>query len=349
LQGTAKTLLIRADANATIGTGHVMRCLALAQAWMERGGEATFAVRELPEPLLRRLDAEGVTCETLAAQPESEAPQLADMAIRLRASWVTVDLPHADGTYERCLKEAGLHLLLVDDGLKQETHCADVILNQNLGASASQYARREATTELLLGPQYILLRREFRAGRGQRREKRREKLRVLVSLGGSDPGNWSARILEGCERVRRERLDVMVVAGAANPHADELRSQAAKSGWRLRTDVTHMQELMAWADLAITAAGGTLWELLCMGCPVLSYWRHPVQAQVIADLSRRGVIRDMGSVETFDGERLAHAIEEVASAAAEQRVRMAQAGQQLVDGSGADRVCEALLKNKVSV
>jgi UDP-2,4-diacetamido-2,4,6-trideoxy-beta-L-altropyranose hydrolase len=339
------TLLIRADSNASIGTGHVMRCLALAQAWMERGGKSTFAVQQLPESLARRLGTEGVSFESLPAKPGAEAEKLAEIAIRERASWVVVDLPYTEDAYQRCLLDAGLHMLLVDDGLRAGTYCADIILNQNLGADTSRYPQRDART-LLLGPQYILLRREFRTGSRPSRKKQTEGDRILVSLGGSDPGNLSARILDALDRACMDRLEVMVVAGAANSHADELRSRVAKSGWRLRTDVTHMQELMVWADMAIIAAGGTLWELLCMGCPVLSYSRNSVQAQVVAELAANGVIRDMGGVEEFDGEALVQVVAELASAP-EERARMSEAGQQLVDGGGAERVCNALLTKQV--
>ena len=341
------TLLIRADADASIGTGHVMRCLALAQAWMERGGNAAFAVRNLPESLSRRLSAEGITCENLPVKPGAEAEQVAESATRKRADWVAVDLPHADGAYQRALKEAGLQVLLLDDGLRPATHCADLILNQNFAADAGQYPQRDANTGLLLGPQYILLRREFRTGLKRSRQRHTESRRILVTMGGSDPGNLTAQILELFESAGLVGLEVMVAAGAANPNADELRSQVAKSGWRLRTDVTHMQELMMWADIAIIAAGGTLWELLCLGCPVLSYWRNRVQARVVMDLASQGVIRDMGSVETLNGQTLVRAVEALLSLPGE-RTRMSQAGQQLVDGNGAERVCDALLKHQVS-
>jgi UDP-2,4-diacetamido-2,4,6-trideoxy-beta-L-altropyranose hydrolase len=337
-------LVIRADANATIGTGHVMRCLALAQAWMDRGGEVTFVSQEMPEAVAARLLAEKAGLKIVSPLEDSEAESawLAEYARQHEAAWIVLDLSCTDLAYQRKLKDAGLRVMVADDGLRETGHCADVILNQNLGANPDFYKACESATQLLLGPRFILLRREFSQGSGAPRVTSTAVRRILVTMGGSDPGNLGQRVLEGLRGARIDGMQVTVVAGAANPHLDLLRSAVAESGWCLRTDVTHMEEIMMWGDAAVIVAGGTLWELLYLGCPVLSYSRNSVQAGVLSSLRDKGVVRDLGCVDGFDADALARAIETLA-ASREDRQQMSQAGRELVDGRGAERVCEALL------
>ena len=342
-------LVIRADAGVQQGTGHVMRCLALAQAWMDRGGEVTFIASELPESLARRLTSEGIEIVRLSALPGSaeDARQTAEHARERGAEWVVVDGYRFNYEFQRKLRDRGCKVLLVDDYGQAGACCAEVILDQNLQTDETFYQPREPNTRTLLGTRYALLRREFSRG-GGRRDVAAVGRKVLVTLGGSDPDNFSLRVLEGLQQVRVKGLELTVVVGSTNPHVESLGSAVSRFGnaGRMLFDVPDMTESMAWADMAVIAAGGTLWELLCRGCPVLSYARNSVQARVISELGRQGIVRDMGTVDLFSAEGLAPAIETLAESPDERR-RMSLAGQTLVDGGGARQVCRALLTNQV--
>jgi UDP-2,4-diacetamido-2,4,6-trideoxy-beta-L-altropyranose hydrolase len=350
LSPNSGTLILRSDASIAIGIGHVMRCLALAQAWQDTGGKAVFAMAEISPSVRERLLAEGVEVISLAAQPGSreDARCAAKLACEREASWVVVDGYHFGAEYQAELKAAGLRVLFVDDNGHASHYAADLVLNQNAHAKESSYPSREPYTRLLLGTRYVLLRREFELWREWAREVPAVGRKILITMGGSDPDNITARAIEALAHVRVEALEARVVVGGSNPHLGLLEEAVARSGRAVRVhrNTNEMPELMAWADVALIAAGGTLWELLFMCCPVLSYARNPVQGRIIADLGREGVVRDLGHPQDFDSAYLGTAITELAQSPA-CRSRMAALGRERIDGRGAGRTCELLIDQKV--
>jgi len=158
-------LLIRADADSRIGVGHVMRCLALAQAWQDSGGEAVFVATELPGGLEERLLHEGFQLIRIPAPvggPEDAAATLA-AARNHSAVWIVVDGYAFTASFLDALREAGSRVLAIDDMANLERYPVDVLLNQNLSATPAAYdGRAGSSTTLLLGPRFSLLRREFR-------------------------------------------------------------------------------------------------------------------------------------------------------------------------------------------
>ena len=334
-------LLIRADASLAIGTGHVMRCVALAQAWQAAGGMASLVAAELPDALAPRVTEEGVNLAWIRgfAGSSEDAEETVAQARRIGADWVVIDGDRFGSDFLATVRGAGFRVLLIDDFADRESFPADVIVNPDLDDDGHPYRKRGATAQLLLGPSYILLRREFR------QEIEKETIpkignRILVTLGGSDPENLSPEIasaLAGCPD-----LEITVVAGAGFDAVDKLFALQS-ANLRVVFNPQNMAQFMKNADIAIVVAGGTLWELLSMGCSVLSYSRNLAQARVIQALSRRGVLVDMGQTNNFDSSRLVKAVTElVASDSA--RERMATMGRALVDGSGAARVVEAVLR-----
>ena len=259
-------LLIRADADTRMGTGHVMRCLALAQAWQDAGGQVTFLSAALPPGLESRLNAEGMTLVTL----DADAAQTALVAQELGADWVVLDGYHFDAGSQRALKDAGARLLVLDDNGDSDAYSADLVLNQNVHARAEWYASRAPDTRLLLGTRYALLRREFRVRHDRPRGTPKVARKVLVTLGGSDPDNVTLKVLDALALIRAESLDVTVVVGGGSPHRASLEDAAARMPFPVRVVVNaaNMPELMAWADVAISAAGSTVWELAFSRRPV---------------------------------------------------------------------------------
>ena len=190
-------LLIRADGGPQIGTGHLMRCLALAQHWLLERGPVTFLLAADAPTFSARLRGEGGDRQLIDVEPGSEADAQATStaAAELGARWIVCDGYHFGADYQRRLKADGRRLLFVDDYGHGGEYCADLVLNQNLYAEPSPYARRETATELLLGSRYALLRREFvaaeRPGGGQRIVPP-DATRILITLGGADPAGFTA-------------------------------------------------------------------------------------------------------------------------------------------------------------
>jgi UDP-2,4-diacetamido-2,4,6-trideoxy-beta-L-altropyranose hydrolase len=338
-------LLIRADASLAIGTGHVMRCLALAQAWQDAGGTASLAAAELPNALSPRLTAEGVSPSRVHAAPggPEDAAETVAQARRLRADWVVIDGDRFGSDFLETVRAAGLRVLLIDDFASREAFPADLIVNPNLDDSLDDheepYRKQGASARLLTGPSYVLLRREFRQGNeNERREIRQTGSRILVTLGGSDPENLTPKIAGAL--ARSSDLEVTVIAGAGYDKVNELRKLNA-SNLRVVCNPPNMAQFMQDSDQAIIAAGGTLWELLSMGCAVLSYSRTIVQARVVHVLSNRGVVVDLGETRHFDPATLTVSVIELAGSRLA-RERMTTVGHMLVDGQGAARVVEVM-------
>jgi UDP-2,4-diacetamido-2,4,6-trideoxy-beta-L-altropyranose hydrolase len=324
-----------------MGTGHVMRCLALAQAWQDAGGRAVFASAECPAPLAERLRGEGAEVARLEAEPggEKDASATALLADREGARWVVADGYQFGGEYQSALKGTGLRLLFVDDAGHAGHYSADLVLNQNVYADAGFYAAREPRTRLLLGTRYALLRREFRLWAERRRDVPEVARRLLLTMGGGDASNVTLKALRGIELAESEPLSVTVLVGGGNPHHGELVAFAARSRHRveLKTGGTDVPELMAEADVALTGGGTTCLELALMGLPFIIFVLADNQAPGAVRLAEQQAAVNLGSHERVTPEQVAEAFGRL-SKDASARAEMSRRGRSLVDGLGAERV-----------
>jgi UDP-2,4-diacetamido-2,4,6-trideoxy-beta-L-altropyranose hydrolase len=335
-------LLIRADANARMGTGHLMRCLALAQAWQAQGGEAIFVTACENTGLLGRLRDEGLQVIRLErAFPDADDwAMTSQVLVAHPGAWVVLDGYNFDPSYQLRVKEAGHPLLVIDDMAHLDHYYADVVLNQNLHAAQLTYSC-EPYTCLLLGTRYVLLRREFWPWCGWQREIPDIARKVLVTLGGADPDNVTFKIVQALRQVDVDGLEVVVVIGASNPHHQELEFAVRHSPFaiRLENNVTNMPELMAWADVAISAGGSTCWELAFMGLPNLALILSDNQRPVAEGLGATDVAVNLGLAASLTPHDIAHMLAEL-GCAFERRTFMARRGRELVDDLGAARVVQ---------
>jgi UDP-2,4-diacetamido-2,4,6-trideoxy-beta-L-altropyranose hydrolase len=335
-------LCIRADATTQMGTGHVMRCLALAQAWQDTGGHAIFLTASLPDALKARLEADGHEVVPLAVHrgTNADAKRTAQRAHEADARWVVVDGYHFSGAFHCQVRADGLKVLAVDDNGDTDHYWADLVVNQNLHAHERLYESREPYTRLLLGPSFAMLRREFRAWSGRQREVPTKARKLLVTLGGSDPDKVTLKVIDALGRVRTTNLETMVVIGAGCPHLAEL-TEAARScptPMRLQCNVGNMAELMAGADVAVAAGGSTTWERALLGLPSIVIVLAENQVQLAAAAAEAGIGWNLGRHEVLSASVLADAIERLLDAT-EERARMARRGRDLIDGRGAARIC----------
>ena len=342
---TPTTLLIRADASPRMGTGHVMRCLALGQAWQAEGGAVVFASAQYVAGLDARIrdeQMEIVHLSVLAGGPDDAAATVA-AARACGAAWVVLDGYHFSGAYQRVLKEAGLRVMAVDDFVHTDHYWADLVLNQDVYAAARLYESREAGTELLLGTDYAFLRREFWSCPRPDIRVPETARRLLVTLGGADPTNSSLKIVEALRHPGAEDLESLIVIGPSNPYRAEVETAAAAQAGRIRVVCCppDIPGLMQWCDLAISAGGSTMWEL--------AYFRVPCMVLVLIEnqLSTALVLERMGACRV-----LADALHKSPPALGEEIVRLAadavarksyaEKFGSLIDGRGAQRVCAAL-------
>ena len=339
--------MIRTDASTQIGTGHVMRCLALAQAWQDTQGQPIFVMTTSVPALEERLQSEGMQVVHLTTEPGSldDAQQTATLAHQFGATWVVVDGYHFGGEYQQILKQSKLHLLFIDDYGHAEHYYADFVLNQNISADEQWYQNREPYTQLLLGTRYVLLRREFWQWRGWQRTVSPVAKKVLVTLGGADPDNVTLKVIQSLQLVEVEKLDAVIVIGGSNPHYENIKIavQDSRFAIRLERNVTNMPELMAWADVAISAGGSTCWELGFMGLPSILLILAENQRAIAEGLENSGCFVNLGWHEKLDIRNTARWLHKLL-VSSKRRSNITKSLQELVDGQGAFRIVTQLIK-----
>ena len=337
-------LLIRADASREIGTGHVMRCLALAQAWQEKGGQVHVRGR-MSDGLRARLGGEEVELVDVDEEggTPADAQATASYAEEVGASWIVVDGYHFGGAYQRNLREAGHRILFIDDYGPADRYEADLVLNQNIDAEEGLYADRAEHTDLLLGPTFALLRKEFWPWREPRREIRAEADHILVTLGGADPENVTTEAVEALGSLEASSVRATAVIGGSNPHEDAIRAAAksARVPIDVRQNVDDMAELMADSDIAVSAGGSTCWELAFMGIPNVIMVLAENQKGIARALDGAGTAVNLGWYENVGAWEIESAVGSLLRNERKRR-RMSNRAQALVDGWGTERAVSAM-------
>lgn len=346
----------RADASFAIGTGHIIRCLTLARALAVRGHNCCFVCRDLPGalgPLISQefpLDLLPAPDGPLPEGPPAHAtwagvPWHRDAAETRSAigtpDWLIVDHYAFDARWHNAVQPAGARVMVLDD-LADRPHACDLLLDQNLGRVGEDYDNLlPERAERLIGPHYALLRSEFTMARSAALERRGGPLRnLLITLGGVDAINASGLCLAALATIPLpEMLKVKVALGPSAPHLWDL--QAMKLPYPCEILVgANMSELMLEADACIGAAGGSAWERCAMGLPTLQLIVAENQRTAAAALVDAGAALSLGTLDEDLPSRLAKALAELSDPTRSKRMSLAAA--RVADGSGADRVVDAL-------
>lgn len=337
------TLLIRADASIHGGTGHVMRCLALAQGCKAMDGEAEFFLGQSTTSLDRRIEAAGFAVQHANVTPGTagDATETLSRARAIEPSWIVADGYHFGAAWQEQIKGAEIPLLLLDDYGHATHYYADVVLNQNLHADEQPYVSREPYTELLLGTRFALLRDEFLKEQSWERETPPLARKILVTLGGSDPANVTGGVMELLSTM--ESAEITIVVGGSNPHLDLLRHRAANlpCPMKVTVDAYNMPQLMRWADVVIAAGGTTSWELAFMGLPSVVITLADNQMDISEALDRAGVSISIGKWNSEGKGRLMLELPPLL-AHPSRREQMSRKGRELVDGCGRERVLKTI-------
>jgi UDP-2,4-diacetamido-2,4,6-trideoxy-beta-L-altropyranose hydrolase len=345
-------LFIRSDANPSMGAGHVMRCIALAQAWKKRGGTVTF-ITHCPSPsILKRIESEGfclIQMEEIC--PSDQDIQKTLKIIKVKQSplsqdseehnWVVLDGYHFTSDYQKAIMESGFKLLVIDDYNHLDHYNADILLNQNIGAHHFNYSCLPGT-EKLLGTKFVMLRSEFLSDKKTKNLPQKAK-NILVTMGGSDPDNITLKILQVINQIDDPELDFKIIAGPGNPHIKILKEVAQRKSGRIHLiDQADMPEMLVWADLCITAGGSTCWELCFSGVPFLILTIAENQLNSVLRLTQAGAAINLGKKESLIPEKIYHCILTTVNDI-KTRQGLIKSGANLVDGKGTKRIVRQML------
>lgn len=362
----AVRVAFRADASVQIGTGHVMRCLTLADELTRQGHECRFVCREheghlgelitskgygltlLPSCSDNELDTKDSRSDNyarwLGVPWQEDARQTLDALTPWQPDWLVVDHYALDAEWERALANVVGSIMVIDD-LANRCHECALLLDQNLGRVESDYdGLLPEDCQRLTGPGYALLRPEFANLREQslKRRQQPELKRILISLGGVDRTNVTGQVLDALsESALPVTTELDIIMGAAAPYLDEVRQQVARMPFKatVSVGVTDMAERMCLADLSIGAVGSTSWERCCLGLPAILMVLAENQKSAAEALKRSGavIIINSGVGVRAELERLMN------SDNTENRLtRMIQLGSDLVQGDGCTRVVNEL-------
>lgn len=362
-------IVFRTDASVQIGTGHVMRCLTLADVLREHGAQCAFICRPHVGHLLdliRQRDHLALALPALDQDIQSDATStshaawlgtdwrtdanetrkaLTDALGEAIVDWLVVDHYALDERWEQALRTNCQRLMVIDD-LADRPHDCDLLLDQNLGRNVQDYGGLlKQYTSALIGPTYALLRPEFAQFRFQSLARRvKPSLKhLLISMGGVDKDNVTGQVLEALKTCPMPTdLHITVVMGPHSPCLAQVQLHSAQMPWstEVRVGVNNMAQLMAGSDLAIGAAGSTSWERCCLGVPSLVFVLAANQSAGADALQKAGVAIALQSTEELvqfvqnnllTGSRLLEFL------------KMGQQAAKLTDGAGATRVIQYLM------
>lgn len=336
----------RADASVQIGSGHVMRCLTLADILRTRGAETRFLCRQMPGHLGELILARGHALAWLPDTGSDAECSAAALAAGAPHDWLVVDHYGLAADWERTQRVVAKKILVIDD-LADRTHDCDLLLDQNLQEAGRYDVLLAADCRQLIGPRYALLRPQFAAAHAQQLARSGRVRRVLVFFGGADAGGETLKALAALDMLGRSDLAVDVVIGQSNPHHAAIAAACSGlPGTALHRQVEDMATLMASADLFVGAGGGSSWERCCLGLPALVLATADNQIGQSRALAREGAQLYLGPAQAVAADRLAHALGGLIDLP-DLLVHMASQGQSLVDGRGALRVADHLVAESI--
>lgn len=343
-------LCFRVDWGPSIGIGHVMRCLALAQAWQDRGGFVSLATTSNSPLLLERIRHENIAIHHILAPIGGEEDALATVQIAKQTSstWVVLDGYDFELGYPLLIQRAGLRVLAIDDLADLELSGCTAVLNPNFYAQKALYeGKTDLFAYLFLGPHFALIRREFLLKMRRHLSPPPQRVvNILITLGGADPQNATRLLMELlATRVLPFRMYITIVVGSSNPHLASLEEYLPELEKRhyvkIEVNPPNLPELIQLADLAISAAGGSTMELAFLGTPMALIVAAANQRGVATSLENHGVAFLLGDSKQLLSEEKLDAFFQLLEAPDKLHCMRLRA-RQIVDGQGAARVAERL-------
>jgi UDP-2,4-diacetamido-2,4,6-trideoxy-beta-L-altropyranose hydrolase len=328
----------RADAGPDIGLGHARRCLTLAGALRELGVESLFVVAG---DRRAREWFESSDFEVVPIDPARDLPGTLEHCRTHQVRVIVVDSLLLGTAYLTALGGAGLRVAVIDDLADHELP-VDLVVNASAGAERLRY-RGAPSTRFLLGPRYALLRPQFSQA-GVRSVADRVR-RILVTVGGGDPGDLTSRLVGWTSRALGA-VEQDVVIGPFSARSEALRASADEAGGRVvfHEDPKDLAALMLAADVALCGGGQTTYELAATGTPALAICLAENQTPSLTALAEAGTLAWIGDAGDADLET--KIVAGLAGLFADRtcRERMNRTGRALVDGRGAVRVAHAVVE-----
>ena len=339
-------IFIRADANSEIGSGHLMRCLSVADRIRETGRVVCFLVAdENPIPQLTEWKMPYRVMGSDYRHPEEELSLLCPVLEKAGHPVLLVDSYYVTPDYLQTLRNHA-YVAYMDDRIRFP-YPVDAVINYNIYGDLLPYGGEgwPAGTEFLLGTEYVPLRREFSECAGELKKKT-EVQDVLITTGGSDKYLLSKGFLEAfLADEELSRLHYHVVCGAFHPDVEGMKRYCEQfPRVSLYHNVTRMSELMEKCDLAVTAAGSTMYELSALGIPLCCFSFVDNQEQILDTFVQKELVIYGGNFLTLGDRLFAETVEQLKAFLRDgyRYTEHSERLRKLVDGRGAARIAQFL-------
>lgn len=245
-------VLIRTDASTEIGSGHVMRCLTIAEKLRSRNCNVSFFMKRLSGNLIAYVQSRGFKV--------IDHFQTVDLCI--------IDHYEIDERWEQTIRPFVRKIVVIDD-LANRQHDCDLIIDPNVVPNfATRYdSLVPETCVKLLGPKNLIIREEFIQERQRQRWRDGTVDQLLIFMGGTDPTNETIKVLQALQKVNSEFSHVDVVVGNGNTKSEKIKEICRVIGYHFHQQINYMAFLMRQADFSIGAGGSTTWERCYVGLP----------------------------------------------------------------------------------
>ncbi len=352
-------VVFRVDSSVGMGSGHLMRCLTLAESLRESGAQLHFICRDHQGNIIDMLKQKALPVTVLPApiitntsggEDFAGASQQQDAKESIAAlnkeipDWLVVDHYGLGIEWEQQIRPHVKQLMVLDD-FPNRRHDCDLLLDQNYSPDSAQLYHQfvPETCKLLLGSQYTLLQKEFSSMRQQLKPRNHQVKRVLVFFtAGNDQGE-TLKAMKGIELFgQADRVDVVV--GQSNPDNPEIIQKCQELNWQYHCQVNYMPELIAEADLVIGGGGSSNWERCALGVPALVTILAENQAPIAHALDQAGIIDNLGWNTGLQPSDYEKALKNITS---QHLAEMSEKAFKLVDAKGAERVAAMLFSNQL--
>ena len=343
--------LFRADGNEKVGTGHIMRCLSIADSLKSKGEEAVFAAADdKMKMLIEKRGYECVVLHTSFENMEDELSALTELPVFKSASAVIVDSYFVTERYFNIIGESK-KTVYIDDRAAYAFE-PDMLINYNVFADIEKYKKlykNKKEPEFILGPAYAPLRKEF--GIKKDRGSKGKAENILIMTGGADPVHaapkLAQRIIDDTDPQTQSDICFHFVVGAMSTDHEKMAELRDKSNGKivLHKNVTDMKALMESCDIAVSAAGSTLYELCACEVPTITYILADNQIPAEKVFLESGAMLSAGDAREGDlfYERLYDRIKELTRNPSECE-RLSRAAASITDGKGAERIADKLIE-----
>lgn len=307
-------IIIRVDASINMGSGHVIRCITLAEGLQAKGAKVTFICRDMAGNLISLIQQNGFKVHVLpdfidglqSIKNESwidnykekwcqDAQQTVSILSQYNPiDWLIVDHYALDYKWEQCVGNYSKKIMVIDDLLDRKHYC-HTLLDQNIELEDHNYDNSFVTNgKILSGGKYIILRKIFTEEKLSKRQRDGSIKHVMLFFGGGDVDNETAKALQAVTNIRLKNMVVDVVVGASNPHKQQIEEISTQIGVNFHCQIDYIHRLMGQADLFVGSCGTTTWERFCLGLPGIVASVADNQAAAAEILAKHNLLVNLG-------------------------------------------------------